>query len=130
MGVSSLSFPRHETPPLGPCAPPPAPRLRLGKTVEGGRALLHDITFSILPREFVTLVGGSGTGKSTLLDAISGVRPANAGQVRYNGVEYYSQLDSYRSAIGYVPQDDIVPTDLTVERALYYAAKLRLPEDM
>ena len=35
-----------------------------------------------------------------------------------------------RSAIGYVPQDDIVPTELPVESALYYAAKLRLPPDM
>ncbi len=104
--------------------------LRLSKTVAGGRRLLDDITFTILPREFVCLVGGSGTGKSTLLDAISGVRPANGGEVRYNGVDYYAQMDSYRSAIGYVPQDDIVPTELTVERALHYAARLRLPPDM
>ncbi len=103
--------------------------LQLGKTVAGGRTILTNITFSVLPREFVCLVGGSGAGKSTLLDAISGVRPATAGEVRYNGVDYYAQLDAYRSAIGYVPQDDIVPTELPVARALYYAAKLRLPPD-
>lgn len=104
--------------------------LGLSKQVAGGKVLLHDVTFSILPREFVCIVGGSGTGKSTLLDAISGVRPATGGQVRYNGADYYRQMDSFRSSIGYVPQDDIVPTELTVERALYYAAKLRLPDDM
>jgi ABC-type multidrug transport system ATPase subunit len=104
--------------------------LGVTKTVADGKTLLHDLTFSILPREFVCLVGGSGAGKSTLLDAISGVRPATGGEVRYNGSDYYEQLDSYRSAIGYVPQDDIVPAELTVERALYYAAKLRLPDDM
>ncbi len=103
--------------------------LHLSKTVAGGKVLLSDLTFSILPREFVCLVGGSGAGKSTLLDALSGVRPANGGEVRYNGADYYSRMDAYRSAIGYVPQDDIVPTELPVESALYYAAKLRLPPD-
>ena len=43
--------------------------------------LLHDVAFSILPKEFVCIVGGSGAGKSTLLDAISGVRPASHGEV-------------------------------------------------
>jgi ABC transport system ATP-binding/permease protein len=104
--------------------------LHLSKTVGGGKRLLNDLTFSILPREFVCIVGGSGAGKSTLLDALSGVRPANGGQVRYNGDDYYTQMDAFRSAIGYVPQDDIVPTELPVESALYYAAKLRLPPDM
>ncbi len=104
--------------------------LHLSKTVAGGKKLLNDLTFSILPREFVCLVGGSGAGKSTLLDALSGVRPANGGEVRYNGANYYTQMDAFRSAIGYVPQDDIVPTELPVESALYYAAKLRLPPDM
>jgi ABC transport system ATP-binding/permease protein len=103
--------------------------LHLSKTVAGGKVLLNDLTFSILPREFVCIVGGSGAGKSTLLDAISGVRPANGGEVRYNGSNYYAQMDAYRSAIGYVPQDDIVPAELPVESALYYAAKLRLPPD-
>lgn len=103
--------------------------LHLSKTVADGKVLLNDLTFSILPREFVCIVGGSGAGKSTLLDALSGVRPANGGEVRYNGADYYSRMDAYRSAIGYVPQDDIVPTELPVESALYYAAKLRLPPD-
>ena len=104
--------------------------LHLTKTVAGDKRLLNDLTFSILPREFVCIVGGSGTGKSTLLDALSGVRPANGGEVRYNSADYYQQMDAFRSAIGYVPQDDIVPTELPVESALYYAAKLRLPPDM
>jgi ABC-type multidrug transport system ATPase subunit len=49
--------------------------------------------------------------------------------VLYNKAEYYSQMDVYRSSIGYVPQDDIVPSELTVRNALYYAARLRLPQD-
>lgn len=91
--------------------------------------ILHDVSLTILPREFVAIVGGSGTGKSTLLDAISGVRPATSGTILYNKSEFYSHMDMYRSSIGYVPQDDIVPGELSVYKALYYAGRLRLPSD-
>ncbi|MDQ6603698.1 MAG: FHA domain-containing protein [Chloroflexota bacterium] len=91
--------------------------------------LLRDIAFSILPREFVCIVGGSGAGKSTLLDAISGVRPASHGEVLYNGTDSYANMAEFRALIGYVPQDDIVPMYLTVGQALTYAARLRLPHD-
>ena len=91
--------------------------------------LLNNISLSIPPRTFVALVGGSGAGKTTLLDALSGLRPAQQGQVLYNGQDYYQNQAAFNTQIGYVPQDDIVHRDLTVERALYYAAKLRLPGD-
>src|SRR5437879_8888678 len=81
------------------------------------------------PRKFVALVGGSGAGKSTLMDALNGLRPAQEGKVLYNGQDYYRNLAAFSTFLGYVPQDDIVHRDLTVERALYYAAKFRLPGD-
>jgi ABC-type multidrug transport system ATPase subunit len=91
--------------------------------------LLNNVSVSIPPRAFVALVGGSGAGKTTLLDALSGLRPAEEGQVLYNGQDYYRNLAAFTTQIGYVPQEDIVHRDLSVERALYYAAKLRLPGD-
>lgn len=91
--------------------------------------LLNDISLSIQPREFVALVGGSGAGKSTLMDALNGFRPAPEGRVLINGDDYYQNFGAYRSSLGYVPQDDIIHRELTVERALYYVAKLRLPKD-
>lgn len=103
--------------------------LGLGKQSAHGVTLLDDITLTIPPRSFVALVGGSGAGKSTLLDALNGLRPAQKGMVLYNGQDYYKNMAIYSAQIGYVPQDDIVHRDLTVERALYYAAKLRLPSD-
>jgi ABC-type multidrug transport system ATPase subunit/pSer/pThr/pTyr-binding forkhead associated (FHA) protein len=91
--------------------------------------LLDDISLVIPPRKFVAVVGGSGAGKSTLMDALNGLRPAQEGLVLYNGQDYYKHLAAFSTQLGYVPQDDIVHRDLTVERVLYYAAKLRLPED-
>ena len=101
----------------------------LKKTGNNNVTLLDDISLSIPPRKFVALVGGSGAGKSTLMDALNGLRPAQSGQVLYNGMDYYRNLAAFSNQLGYVPQDDIVHKDLTVERALYYAARMRLPSD-
>ncbi|MGN6362570.1 MAG: ATP-binding cassette domain-containing protein [Thermomicrobiales bacterium] len=101
----------------------------LTKKVKGNKILLHDITLSVLPGEFVAIVGGSGAGKTTLMDAISGVRPASGGRVLYNGRDYYRNLPLFRNVLGYVPQDDIIHTALPVRTTLRHAAKLRLPSD-
>jgi ABC-type multidrug transport system ATPase subunit/CRP-like cAMP-binding protein len=101
----------------------------VSKAVKGGKTLLHDITLSILPGEFVAIVGGSGAGKTTLMDAISGVRPATSGRVLYNGRDYYRNIALYRNVIGYVPQDDIIHTSLPLRVTLRHSAKLRLPTD-
>ncbi len=91
--------------------------------------IINNISIAIPPRSFVALVGGSGAGKSTLMDALNGLRPAQQGTVLYNGQDYYQNLAAFSTQLGYVPQEDIIHRDLTVERALYYAAKLRLPSD-
>ena len=103
--------------------------LQLKKIGSNSTILLDDISLAIPPRKFVALVGGSGAGKSTLMDALNGLRPAQTGTVLYNGVDYYHNLAAFNTQLGYVPQDDIVHRELTVERALYYAARLRLPSD-
>src|SRR5439155_8279524 len=89
----------------------------------------NEISIAIPQRTFVARVGGSGAGKSMLMDALNGLRPAQKGLVLYNGQDYYRHLAAFSTQLGYVPQDDIVHRDLTVERALYYTAKMRLPND-
>jgi ABC-type multidrug transport system ATPase subunit len=93
------------------------------------RKLLEDVNLVIEPGEFVSLLGPSGSGKSTLMDCLNGRRWATGGQVLANGEDFYRFFDSFRQSLGYVPQKDIVHTQLTVYRALYYTAKLRLPPD-
>jgi ABC-type multidrug transport system ATPase subunit len=92
------------------------------------KRILNDISISIYPREFISLVGTSGAGKSTLMMALNGFTRAE-GQVLVNGDDLYRQFDLYRMMVGYVPQDDIIHKDLTVANALRYAARLRLPPD-
>jgi len=93
------------------------------------KRILNDISLSVLPREFIAVVGTSGAGKSTLLKALSGVARAQGGQVLLNGDNLYQQFDLYRTMIGYVPQDDILHRDLKVADALRYSAQLRFPPD-
>jgi len=96
---------------------------------KGDKYLLQDISFTIEPGEFVGVFGTSGSGKSTLLDALNGRRPATDGQILYNGTNLYEAFDLFRTAIGYVPQQDIVHRNIVMQRALKYTAKLRLPPD-
>ncbi|MFQ5473867.1 MAG: ATP-binding cassette domain-containing protein, partial [Dehalococcoidia bacterium] len=104
--------------------------LHLNQRVAKGVNLLQDISLSINAREFVAIVGVSGAGKSTLLDTLNGFRPATEGAVMVNGSNLYRNFDAYRTNLGYVPQDDIIHKELTVQSALEYAARLRLPSDM
>ncbi|MBX3288169.1 MAG: FHA domain-containing protein [Acidobacteria bacterium] len=92
--------------------------------------LLDSVSLSIKPNEFVGLLGPSGAGKSTLLEAMSGARPASAGNVLINNQDLYRHFDSLKQAIGYVPQDDIIHSELTVSKALGYVARLRLSRDV
>ena len=92
-----------------------------------GKTILKDISLAIHPREFIGLMGPSGCGKSTLMDTLNGLRPASSGNVFINDLDLYHNFNAVRRSIGYVPQRDILHDALTVERTLYYAAKLRLP---
>ncbi|MEP6509836.1 MAG: FHA domain-containing protein, partial [Gemmatimonadales bacterium] len=93
----------------------------------GDKVLLRNITLAMLPREFIGIMGSSGCGKSTLMDALNGLRPATTGSVSINGLNLYTHFNALRRSIGYVPQRDILHDALTVERTLWFAAKLRLP---
>ena len=93
----------------------------------GEVTVLDSVSFSVSAGELVAIVGPSGAGKTTLLEAIAGIVPTASGSVRFDGVDVHANLGSFRSVLGYVPQDDIIHADLPLERTLRYAARLRLP---
>ncbi|HEY9330221.1 MAG TPA: FHA domain-containing protein [Streptomyces sp.] len=102
----------------------------LAVTVDKGRkTLLDHVTFPVGQKCLLGVVGPSGAGKSTLLNALTGLRPADEGTVLYDGRDLYHDYAELRQRIGLVPQDDILHAQLTVRRALGYAAELRFPQD-
>jgi len=101
----------------------------LNKWVRKDLNLLQDISLVFQPREFICVVGQSGGGKSTLVDAVAGYRPATHGSVFVNDINVYQNFDAIRNEIGYVPQKDIIHMELTVYQAFDYAAQLRMPRD-
>ncbi len=98
-------------------------------TVDGGKQILKDVSFGVPEKSLIAVIGPSGSGKSTLLKALTGYRPANQGEVLYDNRNLYKQFAELRQRIGLVPQDDILHKELTVKKALKYAAKLRFPAD-
>ncbi|MHC0431376.1 ABC transporter ATP-binding protein/permease [Streptomyces sp. O3] len=98
-------------------------------TVDGGKQILKDVTFGVPEKSLIGVIGPSGSGKSTLLKALTGYRPADQGDVLYDNRSLYKQFAELRQRIGLVPQDDILHKELTVKKALKYAAKLRFPGD-
>ena len=101
------------------------------KKVDKNRKIIcNDVSLNIKPCELVAIIGGSGAGKSTIMNCISGYSIPTSGSVAVNGMDLYSNFNALKHIIGYVPQSDIVFDNLTVFDMLSYAAKLRLPKDI
>ncbi len=100
-------------------------------TVEiDGSVLLDDVSFALRHGTLLGIVGPSGCGKSTLLKAMTGIRPATRGRLLYDGKDLYEHYSELRYRIGLVPQDDVLHRQLTVRRALRFAASLRFASDV
>ncbi|NBX28938.1 ABC transporter ATP-binding protein/permease [bacterium] len=93
------------------------------------KTLLEKVSFRIEPGEFVCVLGPSGAGKSTLARSLLGEREIAAGRLLVGGHDVFREVDALRGAIGYVPQRDVNPPALPVERALHYASHVRLPAE-
>jgi ABC-type multidrug transport system ATPase subunit len=93
-----------------------------------GVCALHETSFEIPSRSVVAVMGPSGCGKSTLLKCLNGDAPATAGRVLIHGLDLIENYEFLKNRIGYVPQDDIVHGELSVEMSLFFAAKMRMEE--
>ncbi|XP_022742778.1 putative white-brown complex homolog protein 30 isoform X2 [Durio zibethinus] len=93
--------------------------------------LLRCVTGKLMPGRVSAVMGPSGAGKTTFLSALTGKTAAGCnvtGLILVNGKN--EPIQSYKKIIGYVPQDDIVHGNLTVEENLRFSARCRLSADM
>ncbi len=102
------------------------------KTVGRGskkKVLLNHVDLEIKSNDFVAIIGGSGAGKTTLMNAISGFDPDCRGTITFNGIDLHKEFTSLKEMIGYVPQQDIIYENLTLHDMLYYTAQMKMPKD-
>ena len=83
---------------------------------------MHNLNFTLHSGELLAIMGGSGTGKTTLLSILNGSLIPQEGQITINGHDISEQ--KAKDLIGFVPQDDLLIEELTVYQNLYYTAKL------
>ena len=92
-----------------------------------GEFSLHDLNFEIPEGKYGVLVGKSGCGKTTLLEAVCGLRPINSGRVLLGGQDVTSCKPGERE-VGYVPQDGALFPHLSVAKQLAFSLVLRKTE--
>ena len=83
---------------------------------------MHNLSFSLHNGELLAIMGGSGTGKTTLLSLLNGTLTPQEGTITING-HSISEPEA-KNLIGYVPQDDLLIEELTVYQNLWFTAKL------
>ncbi|KAL3618520.1 ABC transporter G member 28 [Castilleja foliolosa] len=100
-------------------------------TLKGkNKHLLRCVTGKLVPGHVSAVMGPSGAGKTTFLSALTGKATGCTitGSILINGKD--EPMQSYKRIIGYVPQDDIVHGNLTVEENLWFSARCRLPAEI
>lgn len=85
---------------------------------------IQPMSFSVKSGNLVGIMGGSGVGKSTLLNILNGKLRPESGSVFINGYDLHNDPEELNGLIGYVPQDDLLIEELTVYQNLYYNARL------
>lgn len=83
---------------------------------------MHDFSFTLHSGQLVAVMGGSGTGKSTLMSLLNGSMAPQSGSISING--HNINEEGAKELIGFVPQDDLLIEELTVYQNLWYTAKL------
>ena len=93
-------------------------------SVQTGSFILHNISLDVREGTYATLMGKNGQGKTTLMEAICGLRTVTAGTIQINSVDITRWLPGDRG-IGYVPQDLVVFPGMTTYDQIAFPLKIR-----
>lgn len=100
----------------------------------GKKEVLKGISFSLEKGQCIGIIGANGTGKSTLLSILAGVRRPDSGQLLFQGEDLFLKQNKkrLRKISGYVPQDNPLMEELSVfdNLKLWYIDKKRLEEEL
>lgn len=85
---------------------------------------VQEMNFKVESGNMVAIMGGSGVGKTTMLNLLHGKVKPTRGNLYINGHDIHETTVGIKDLIGYVPQDDMLIEELTVYQNLYYNARL------
>lgn len=97
---------------------------QLAYTYPGSTNGIKSFNFTAESGSLIGIMGGSGVGKSTLLNLLNGNLPPDKGSITINGYDIHKNKDKTEGIIGFVPQDDLLIEELSVYQNLYFNAKL------
>jgi ABC-type sugar transport system ATPase subunit len=92
--------------------------------IEQGVFSLSEINFEIDKGDYIVMMGKTGCGKTTILEAVCGLRKINSGEIWFNGQEV-SKYSPAKREIGYVPQDGALFKHMTIAQNIGFALKIR-----
>lgn len=104
-------------------------RARTIKSAGKTQYLLKDIALNIPNKSLVLLLGGSGAGKTTMINAVIGYEKADA-TILLNGADVYRNYKDVKYKIGFVPQQNLIRGMDTVIKTVDDAAVMRLPKSV
>lgn len=89
---------------------------------------IQDFNLNEESGRLIGIMGGSGVGKSTLLNVLNGNLEPAEGRILINGIDLYREKESLQGVIGFIPQDDLLLEDLSVRQNLLFNARLCLDQ--
>ena len=90
----------------------------------GSQRALDDVSFDVDNGEVLGFLGPNGAGKTTMMRIITGIIPADSGEVLVNNVDVMEDALGVRRRIGYLPENNPLYTDMYVREYLNFTAKL------
>ncbi len=104
-------------------------RKKVVRSEHRSKTLLKDIHLQIQPGEMTLILGGSGAGKTTFVQAVMGYEKAD-GSITYGQTDIYQDYEKMKYKIGFVPQKDLLRDSDSVFDTLYNAVQMKMPEEM
>jgi ABC-type sugar transport system ATPase subunit len=95
-----------------------------GLALRQGNFSLNSISFIVPAAKYGVLMGMTGCGKTTILEAIAGLRPMTAGSITLGSIDV-THLPPAARGIGYVPQDAALFPTMTIRQHLAFALMIR-----
>lgn len=90
----------------------------------GRRVLFTQQGFALTGGQALQLSGANGSGKTSLLRMLAGLRSINTGSVHWCGVDVHSQGPAYRAALAYLAHEPALKLELSLRENLLFATRL------